>query len=270
MLAQEQVPDRPADEVNLFSPGNKNFRYFFQYGVNKKFAHSPHYTTVSAFLKMEYTGPGGNMRGLAFIGGRGPSPDICHKLAQGAGLIAAADSGLMAAEAAGLCPDWITGDMDSLDHLSRLQKYPAGRVIRHSRDKDYSDTELALELLWNQGCDEVWIIGGGGGRLDHILAIRSLFEREKTPARWITAGEDCFCISRTTDFSVSPESRVSVFPLGNGPWKISSRGLKWPLEPVSWNRGLAGLSNEALTDRFSVSVSAGRFLVIMNCAAGFP
>ncbi|MDR1178623.1 MAG: thiamine diphosphokinase [Spirochaetaceae bacterium] len=207
------------------------------------------------------------MRGIAFIGGEGPSPEISGKLAGEADLCAAADSGLMAAEEAGLHPDWITGDMDSLDDMSRLEKYPADRVIRYSHDKDYTDTELVLELLWSRGCDEVWLIGGGGGRLDHLLAIRSLFEREKAPDRWITAGEDSFCLdSAKTDAREFTQARsgVSVFPLGNGPWKISSGGLKWPLDTVAWNRGFAGVSNEAPEGRFSVSVSAGRFLVILE------
>ncbi|MDR1212079.1 MAG: thiamine diphosphokinase [Spirochaetaceae bacterium] len=211
------------------------------------------------------------MRGIAFIGGEGPAPEISGRLAGEAELCAAADSGLMAAEEAGLRPDWITGDMDSLDDMSRLEKYPADRVIRYSRDKDYTDTELVLELLWSRGCDEVWLIGGGGGRLDHLLAIRSLFEREKAPDRWITAREDSFCLdsagTHTREFIRTPRSGVSAFPLGNGPWKIRSRGLKWPLDNVAWNRGFAGVSNEAPEGRFSVSVSEGRFLVILEGAA---
>ena len=47
------------------------------------------------------------MLGLAFIGGEGPEPAVCRLLAENAGLIAAADSGLEAAENAGLRPDWI-------------------------------------------------------------------------------------------------------------------------------------------------------------------
>jgi thiamine pyrophosphokinase len=100
------------------------------------------------------------VRGIAFIGGEGPSPEICRGLAGEAELCVAADSGLMAAEAAGLCPDWIIGDMDSLDNPSRLAKYPASRVIRHSHEKDYTDTELALEGRWKQGGADFWLLGG--------------------------------------------------------------------------------------------------------------
>ncbi|MDR1858005.1 MAG: hypothetical protein LBQ69_00885, partial [Treponema sp.] len=49
-------------------------------------------------------------------------------------------------------PDWIVGDMDSLGSESRLAKYPGERVVRHAAEKDHSDTEMALSLLWEKGC----------------------------------------------------------------------------------------------------------------------
>ena len=214
------------------------------------------------------------MRGLAFIGGEGPEPAFCRFLAQDAHLIAAADSGLQAAERAGLKPDWIVGDMDSLDDLGRLEKYPAERVRRFPRDKDFTDTELVLELLWEQGCGQICIAGGGGGRLDHLLAIRSLFERDKRPQRWVTAKEDVYCLDAwaSTDSSVSGgefefklpvASLVSIFPLGPGPWHIESLGLKWPLKGLSWTQGSFGLSNENIEEQFRVKPTQGRFMLIV-------
>ena len=192
-------------------------------------------------------------------------------------MTAAADSGLHLAEAAGLRPDWIIGDMDSLgtppfDHGEDcLQKYPAERVVRYAADKDYSDTELAISLLWEKGCGDVWIMGGGGGRIDHLLGIRDLFERQRFPRRWITAAEDIHCIKGGGDAlygSVTKTSElgalVSVFPLGIGPWKAESQGLKWPLENVRWERGMYGLSNVAIAQEIIVSALQGRFLFILN------
>jgi thiamine pyrophosphokinase len=180
-------------------------------------------------------------------------------------LVVAADSGLAAAEAAGLRPDWVVGDMDSLEDLSRLDAYPPERVLRYGVEKDYTDTELALRLLWEQGCNEVWLIGGGGGRLDHLLAIRSLFERDPCPSRWITAGEDvCRVVSPgQMRWSGPPGSLVSVFPLGAGPWEAESAGLRWPLAGLSWDRGFVGLSNVAEDGSFGLRARRGCFLVIL-------
>ena len=183
-------------------------------------------------------------------------------------LLIAADSGLAAAESAGLRPDWIIGDMDSLDEPSRLASYPPQRVIRHVADKDYTDTELAFLHALENGCDAIWIIGGGGGRIDHLFAIRSLFEREIFPRRWLTKAADIRCIdakNEQNELSLKLEKGavVSVFPLGDKPWKAESSGLKWPLAGLHWNRGFFGLSNVAVDGEFSIKAQAGRFMAVL-------
>jgi thiamine pyrophosphokinase len=235
-------------------------------------------------------------------GGEGPAPEALREIARGADLLAAADSGLVAAEEAGLSPDWVLGDMDSLDNPARLGKYPSERVIRYPREKDFTDTELALALLKEKGCDEIWLAGGGGGRTDHLFAIFSLFEREPStertsvsvaskmrdsppapsaetrrtdrrstsspplepPDRWFTAHEEIRCLKegRTLDAALPPGSLVSVFPLGSGPWAAESSGLKWPLDGLAWERGGFGLSNVALGGTFRIRSLQGRFMVI--------
>jgi len=227
--------------------------------------------------------------GVIFTGGEGPAPRIIRRVietdaadSQKRVLIIAADSGLTAAEDAGFKPDWIIGDMDSLKDGGRLASYPPGRVIRHERDKDFTDTELAFSLAADQGCGEIWIIGGGGGRIDHLFGIRSMFERAVFPKRWITSVDDIYCIEadnaplnaekveQGTKKSecdlrrcLETGANVSVFPLGEGAWEARSTGLKWPLDNVKWNRGFFGLSNIASRGVFSVKAVKGRFMIIL-------
>jgi thiamine pyrophosphokinase len=168
--------------------------------------------------------------------------------------------------------------MDSLDDPSRLDSYPEDRVIRCPGEKDFTDTELVLSLLWEKGCDEIWLLGGGGGRADHFFALRSLFERERFPSRWLTAAEEIFCVEAPGGLvyadgdsaplenekdRISGGSLVSVFPLGGGPWEASSRGLKWPLAGLDWNRGFFGVSNVAVDGKFAIQAERGRFLVVL-------
>jgi len=212
--------------------------------------------------------------GIVFTGGEGPEPQtlrgLLGDLADGRALIVAADSGLALAQAAGIKPDWIVGDMDSLDNGERLNHYPKERVICYPVDKDYTDTEIALSLLWEKTCKDAWIVGGGGGRLDHLFGIRDLFERERYPSRWITANEDIYCVDGGDEengclkLAVTQGKLVSVFPLGGGPWKAQSKGLKWELDGVHWERGLFGLSNVATSDEIEINVKQGRFMVILG------
>jgi thiamine pyrophosphokinase len=217
--------------------------------------------------------------GIIITGSEGPSPQKLKRLLEDSAgaLLVAADSGLLLAESAGLRPDWVVGDMDSLGGDERLREYPPERVIRYATAKDHTDTELALALLWEKGCNEAWIAGGGGGRIAHIFGIRDLFERERFPRRWITAAEDIYCVDKAAcggpesggataslSLTLKQGNVVSVFPLGDKPWKAESTGLKWPLDNVHWERGLYGLSNVALTPEMSISAAQGRFMVVIE------
>jgi thiamine pyrophosphokinase len=255
---------------------------------------------------------GNDQLGIVFTGGEGPKhcQPVLEEVFAGRAtpFVAAADSGLLSAEAAGLKPDWIIGDMDSLeapdpgkvpdssageirDSADRLAAYRPEQIFRYPANKDYTDTELAISLLREKGCRRIWIIGGGGGRIDHLFAIRSLFEREQPPERWITAQEDIRCLQspatlectfdetvgrgvalgtttgkRPQNITVRNAERpypISVFPLGAGPWKAASRGLTWPLAGLIWDRGFFGLSNEAPEGVFTIYAEKGNFMVIL-------
>jgi len=212
--------------------------------------------------------------GVIFTGGEGPSADLIKQLIEQEAkdaLFIAADSGLAAAQGAGVKPHWVIGDMDSIGDDARLSALQPERVIRHEHDKDYTDTELALSHALENGCEKLWIIGGGGGRIDHLFAIRSLFERDVIPERWITEAADIHCIDSAAknELSVILEKNavVSVFPLGSGPWKAESEGLKWPLAGLPWDRGFFGLSNAAPCGEFSVKALEGRFMLILPLPA---
>jgi len=210
------------------------------------------------------------MLGLIFTGGDKPDTQFIKQLIKTQvkdALYIAADSGLIAAENAGLKPDWIIGDMDSIKDPSILDSYP-GRIIRYDHNKDFTDTELAFSLAIEKGCNDVWIIGGGGGRIDHLFGIRSLFERDNFPSRWITANEDIYCIDsfiakNSIEKKLDKGISVSVFPLGDGAWEAQSSGLKWPLIDLPWDRGFFGLSNVAVDGSFSITAINGRFMIIL-------
>ena len=205
------------------------------------------------------------MRGIAIIGGEGPDHEALKKIIHGADLLVAADSGLVVCEEAGLKPDWVLGDMDSLDDPRRLEKYPPKMVCRFSPIKDSTDTELALALLLDKGCDEIWISGGGGGRLDHLFAIRALFERENSPDRWFPGNVEIRCLKEGGVLSTAlpPGSLVSVFTLGREGWEAESSGLKWPLGGLAWESAGVGVSNVASEGPVEIRTVRGRFMVIM-------
>ena len=210
-----------------------------------------------------------NTIGLLFTGGDGPTArqilSIVEEARSRCGsepVLAAADSGLLLVQKAGLDPHWIIGDMDSVNS-DNLRPYPPETILTFPKAKDFTDTELALSHLSEKGCKRIWIIGGGGGRIDHLFALRSLFEREQIPERWITSAEDIHCLEAQTKLNTQTNGNISVFPLGDGPWEAESTGLRWPLAGLPWTRGFFGISNEAPSGDFTITVKKGRFLVVL-------
>ena len=198
------------------------------------------------------------------IGGAGPSPSVLRECARGMDLIVAADSGLEPVLAAGLTPSLVVGDMDSLSDHSLLARVPPERVMRFPADKDETDTEIGLRVMGERGCTDVTLAGGGGGRIDHLLGIAALFERSAPPSRWITDREDIHLVEGEREFVGWERSTVSVFPVGLGASRMSSKGLQWPLDGLEFRRGYGGISNRVTGPRVVIRVGVGKLLVIRS------
>jgi thiamine pyrophosphokinase len=202
--------------------------------------------------------------GIVFTGGVGPERSRILKYLSIASLTVAADSGLLLAERIGVVPDYIVGDMDSLTDPVILKKYPKSSVKISPTDKDETDTELGITLLYEKGFEDVIIIGGGGGRLDHLLAIFSLFHRRKSPRIWITDKEELVLIDSTFSFTGSPGSIISFLPVGESPATMNSTGLKWPLDTLTWKNGDTGISNVMVAASASIQMRSGKIVMIRS------
>ena len=201
-------------------------------------------------------------RGVLLIGGAGPAGSFINNVIEPGDLICAADSGLDAAIAAGIRPDGIVGDMDSISDKTLLDRFPSNSVDIYPCDKDDSDTEIGIAWLRTRGCHHLTIIGGGEGRLDHTLALASLFGGAEPPSIWYTAREKIQSIEGTVEVQGEAGSPISFCTTGTGPWNSSSRGLRWELDDVVWKLGMVSLSNRLTADRAVIEVNQGRLLMI--------
>ena len=202
--------------------------------------------------------------GLLFIGGEGPSGAGVEEAINDAGFVVAADSGYDLARSLGVMPDLLVGDMDSIAHLSEAEGRLDGKIERYDPLKDETDTEIGLRTLHERGFTEVTIIGGGGGRLDHLLGIVGLFDRVLRPKRWLTASEEVVHIEGFESFSGMKDVVCSFFPVGPEPARMTSSGLKWPLDGLEWRHGDSGVSNVGVSDRVTVTMLQGRLIMVRN------
>ena len=203
-----------------------------------------------------------SLTGLLLTGGYGPGRADLEPFLETVGPIVAADSGYDLALSLGLQPDLIVGDMDSV----RAERLAAERVRRFPRDKEHTDTELGLHALQEFGCDRVVIAGGGGGRLDHLLFIAALFERESVPICWVTAHEHVEAIRGSAAYCGCVGQTVSFLPLSCGAAIERSEGLRWPLDGLRWRPGEGGVSNVITASPMRVTVAAGALLMIRSFA----
>ena len=104
---------------------------------------------------------------LIFAGGEMSEPiDL-----PAADFVIAADSGLDHAHRLGRKVDLLVGDLDSVSESGLETARRAGiEIEQHRADKDATDLELSLAAAVRHGAAHIVVAGGGGGRIDHLLA----------------------------------------------------------------------------------------------------
>ena len=114
------------------------------------------------------------MKSYIFIGGDVDKSALETAIPENA-LIIAADSGYDNAKLLGYAErcDYIVGDFDSTKEKAFCSR---AKIVRVPAEKDETDTQLALDIAIENGADDISIVGGLTGRLDHTLSNVYLLE----------------------------------------------------------------------------------------------
>ncbi len=199
---------------------------------------------------------------LVFAGGDPPLSRVACWIPRGAFAIAA-DSGLDHAHRLGFEADLLVGDLDSVS-LNAVDRHD-GEVEQYSVDKDYTDLELAMEAAMRYG-DVVIVVGGHGGRLDHLVANAELLADHRWSAArilWL-AGEDLATVVRhQAALHGRVGDLVSLIPLGGHAIGVTTQGLQWSLNDAILAAGSTrGLSNRFVGTAAHLSVRQGALLAV--------
>ena len=178
-------------------------------------------------------------------------------------LCIAADAGYRACRQAGIVPDLLLGDFDSMD-----QPEDFANVLRSPVEKDDTDTMLAVKTGLEQGCREFHLYGGTGGkRLDHTLAnLQTLLYLRRRGAQgylydddfvWTAIENEALTVKKTVEWGL-----LSVFCLGDRAEGVDEEGLQYPLrDAVLTPEFPVGVSNHILEPRARVAVRKGVLIV---------
>ena len=188
-------------------------------------------------------------------------------------LSVAADGGLSHADRSGRGVDVVVGDLDSVDPVALERARAAGaEVIAHPVDKDATDLDLALELVaqrWDGATPaRVLVIGGHGGRTDHLVGNLLLIASERHRGLRITmwSGVEVVTVVRETAHLPRHAGTVVSLLAVNGPATgVTTSGLRFPLDDATLEPGASlGLSNELTGERAEVRVRTGALIAIQS------
>ncbi len=179
--------------------------------------------------------------------------------------VIAADGGWLACQKAGVTPDLLMGDFDS---LGEIPAFP--HTERFPVEKDDTDMMLAIKQGLAMGHREFHIYGGlGGRRSDHSVAnLQALAYLAHHGARgWLYGDGEQFtaiyndCIV----FPAQSEGILSVFCWGADAEGVTIRGAQYSLEdgPLTSDLPL-GVSNHFCGEAVSVSVRRGCLVLCLR------
>ncbi len=196
----------------------------------------------------------------------------------GIALVVAADGGARLAPSLDLTIDRWVGDGDSIEPAELEALRASGIPVRlAARDKDESDTELAVLEAVAAGATDVTLVGAlGGRRLDHALANVALLAHPALvgrSARLLNAAARVTLVRgpALARLDGRPGDVVSLLPLWGRADGITTDGLRYPLRGEPLEVGPPrGLSNVRLGPTATVRLESGLLLVIETPATLGP
>ena len=176
----------------------------------------------------------------------------------------AADSGYLTAKALGDRIDIAVGDFDSMS----ADMIPDGvEQLRVPAEKDVTDTQLAVEAALNRGADQLVIIGGMSGRLDHTLSNLFILEdlADADVYAIMTDGQSRVQFVRSGSALIGRSgfrylSIIAADPKVKG---VTAEGCRYPLKNATLSRRCQyAVSNEITGNCALISVKKGGIFII--------
>jgi thiamine pyrophosphokinase len=173
--------------------------------------------------------------------------------------VIAADSG---AEL-GVPVDLVVGDLDSIsaETLAGIE-----RVERHATNKDATDLELALAAALRLEPERILVVGGAGGRLDHLLGGLLLLASHAYRAVQVDAqlGAAAVHVVRGERILVGePGELISLFAVHGPASGVVTEGLVYPLRGETLEPGSTrGVSNVFAGPQARITLERGVVLAV--------
>lgn len=209
------------------------------------------------------------MRGLLVLNGEIEDLNKLKEMGSQVDYILSGDGGTDYCIKAGLIPDLVIGDLDSIsedslnvirDNNIPIEKFPI--------KKDKTDSELAVYYMIDKGIKEITLIGAIGSRMDHTLAnlllLNKMMERG-VKGKIVNENNTVYMVD---DKIVLPKIEgyyVSVIPVDLSGLVVSLKGFEYELDNVKIEfASTHGISNRITEGEGHVIVHKGKCFVIVS------
>jgi len=176
-----------------------------------------------------------------------------------------ADGGANQAKRLGLTPDYIIGDLDSIEKQTINFYMSKSKIIKLKRQND-TDVEKCLKFAIKNKFEEAVLLGVTGDRLDHTFCNLGIIIKFFKKIKLQLIAEDSLLVpySGEVELQTFPGETISLYGFDRKT-KITSDGLKYPLKNNSLPFGeRESTSNVAVSKKVSLKIRGGIIFVIRD------
>lgn len=206
-------------------------------------------------------------RCIIISGGELEADPFYYRVLAEANFVICADGGARNAKKLGIVPQIVLGDFDTLTSLELAELERSGaRIIRYPRDKDYTDTHLALLKALEMAFSDIVILGALGGRFDHTLAnvmLLALPQAGEAQIRIMDPRQELFLVKKEASLKGIKGETISLLPMSSQVCGIKTRGLGYEVPGGILSMGIPiGVSNYFQEEKAVIEIAQGLLLVV--------
>ncbi|MBO4509983.1 MAG: thiamine diphosphokinase [Lachnospiraceae bacterium] len=176
--------------------------------------------------------------------------------------VIAADAGYRYLEQAGITPDMVVGDFDTLKYVP---DHP--NIVQLKPEKDITDTWEAVTKGFEKGYKEFHLYACMGGRVEHSIANFQLLSHiaEEGGRGYLYDDRSILTVIKDSEivFEARKKGFISVFSLTDNSIGVDICGLKYEVNNAELTNSFPlGVSNEFIGKPSKISVKNGTLLIV--------
>lgn len=206
------------------------------------------------------------MKALLVAGGNAPSKDLLLEEAKNSDYIIGIDKGIQYLYENNISFDIIVGDFDSINPtVLREVKGTNKEIYKFPEEKDWTDSQLALEKALELNVEEIVLLGATGSRIDHTWAnVGLLYQCLKAGVKASIKDEKntLFMVDRSTTLEVNKDVFFSLIAYGGAVEGLSIKNGKYELNNYNlMPHDNITISNEFIGKDVVVTFKRGTLLI---------